>query len=141
MQSHCGVYSQCVDRRFPTLASGIEEYDPADRYKVDIFRQDIPEGKDRTMATSYVRFANEVSELDGESIFERFGELYDRIDPSAPEAEEVAEALAALLKRHADAILKVMEDQLTEAKPEIVRQTLPTACLIRLIAGSGEPLT
>jgi hypothetical protein len=42
MQAHCGVCSQCIDRRFTTLAAGLEEYDPPGGYQLDIFRQGWP---------------------------------------------------------------------------------------------------
>jgi hypothetical protein len=44
-----------------------------------------------------------------------------------------------MLKRHSDAVLGVMEEQVALASPDIVRQKLPSACLISLLAGSGEP--
>ncbi|MEO1512093.1 MAG: 7-cyano-7-deazaguanine synthase, partial [Planctomycetota bacterium] len=35
MHSHCGVCSQCIDRRFAMLAAGVAEHDPASSYEVD----------------------------------------------------------------------------------------------------------
>ena len=33
----CGCCSQCLDRRFAILAAGLQSFDPAERYEVDLF--------------------------------------------------------------------------------------------------------
>src|SRR5205085_3697319 len=53
----CGYCSQCVDRRFGAIAAGLEKHDLAERYALDIFRDMLPEGEQRTVAESFVRFA------------------------------------------------------------------------------------
>ncbi|MDA0734992.1 MAG: 7-cyano-7-deazaguanine synthase [Chloroflexi bacterium] len=136
MQSHCGVCSQCIDRRFATIAAEMEEYDPPERYRVDIFRQELPSPKDRTMALSYARFASEVEPLDATGLFHRYAELFECIDPSDPDAGTVAASLTGMVKRHASTIIKVIEDQIALARSELARQALPPGCLLRLIAGS-----
>lgn len=138
MQSHCGVCSQCIDRRFATLAVGLEEFDPPERYKVDIFRQSIGDWKDRMMALSYVRYAITVEDLGEEAMFREFPELYECIDPSDPGSGKVAETLIAMLRRHASAVSRVMEEQIASAKAELAREKLPASCLIRLLAGSDQ---
>jgi hypothetical protein len=137
MQSHCGVCSQCIDRRFATLATGLEEYDPPERYRVDIFRQGLSLGKDQTLALSFARFAAEVEDLDEIGLFFRFAELSECLDPNDPNCSIVAERLVALLKRHAGSVLRVVEDQIAAAKVELARESLPPNCLIRLIVGSS----
>jgi hypothetical protein len=44
---HCGVCSQCVDRRFASLAAGLADHDRARHYAKDLFRDAPPEGKPR----------------------------------------------------------------------------------------------
>lgn len=50
----------------------------------------------------------------------------------------MAESLVKLLKSHASSVLCVLEEQIAQAKRELVREALPPSCLIRLIAGTGE---
>lgn len=135
MQTHCGVCSQCIDRRFATLAADLEEYDPPENYKVDIFRQGLSPGKDQTMALSYTRFATEVEELDETGLFFRFSELAECLDPGDPYCNSIAQQLVALVKRHATAVIRVVEEQIAAAKGELARDSLPANCLLRLIAG------
>lgn len=138
MQSHCGVCSQCIDRRFATLAAGLEEYDPPGGYRIDILRQGLSQVRDQTMALSYTRFAAEVEDLDEIELFLRFSELSECIDPNDSNCGRIAERLVALLKRHAGSIMRVVEEQIALAKGELARASLPPNCLIRLIAGPSE---
>lgn len=66
VKPHCGVCLQCVDRRFATIAAGLQDYDLKERYKTDVFRHELPEGKARDTAVSYVRFARRVSAAEGD---------------------------------------------------------------------------
>ena len=138
MQTHCGVCSQCIDRRFATIATGLSEFDPSERYRVDIFRQGLSLGQARTMALSYARFATEVEGLDETGLFFRFPDLFECIDANDANARSVAESLTGMLKRQASTVMQVMEAQIALAKSELAREALPQDCLLRLIAGSNE---
>lgn len=73
----CGGCSQCIDRRFATIAANLEPYDPVDRYQQDVF-VDVLEPWDRAMtAYSYARFARTVSQLDEDTLFLTYLELLD----------------------------------------------------------------
>jgi len=70
MHPHCGVCSQCVDRRISMLAAGFAEHDPAEAYAVDILRGQHPSGetdvlkeRDRTMIIGYVDAADRFRDL------------------------------------------------------------------------------
>ena len=62
-QPHCGVCSQCIDRRFSSIAADLQSYDLGERYLKDIFTSDLKEGLERTYAENYVRFANKLSTI------------------------------------------------------------------------------
>lgn len=44
LQPHCGVCSQCVDRKFASTASGLEAFDLPERYERDIFTDPLKRG-------------------------------------------------------------------------------------------------
>jgi hypothetical protein len=138
IRPHCGVCSQCVDRRFATLAAGLEEHDPGDRYDTDIFRDALPEGNPRTMVVSYVRFARDIAETPQDALFTRFPQLFECIAPNEPRQRETAEALTSLLQRHAATVLDVIEEQISQQRKELARQRLPANSLISLLASAGE---
>jgi hypothetical protein len=54
---HCGRCSQCVDRRFAALASGLDLKDPAEAYALDLMEGVRTDARDREIALSYVRNA------------------------------------------------------------------------------------
>src|ERR1035438_9279053 len=45
--THCGVCSQCIDRRFGIIAAQAEEFDPVTQYRLGIFTQSPPKNEDR----------------------------------------------------------------------------------------------
>lgn len=137
MQPHCGVCSQCIDRRFASLAAGLEEHDLAERYELDIFREPLPDGGARTLAESYVRFALDVQRLTDDDFFLGFQELSDCILPDDPRPAETAQALVDLVRRHASNTIRTMESQLAKNTSDLVAGTLPPTCLVRLVA-SGQ---
>jgi 7-cyano-7-deazaguanine synthase in queuosine biosynthesis len=52
---HCGVCSQCIDRRFAVLAAGAADHDPAEAYRVDLLTGERDAGPDRDLALAYER--------------------------------------------------------------------------------------
>jgi 7-cyano-7-deazaguanine synthase in queuosine biosynthesis len=129
---HCGACSQCVDRRFGMLAAGLAEYDLAERYELDIFRDPLAEGEARTIATSYVRLALRLEKLDEDGILTEFQELQDCIDWESAAAMNQAFELSQMLRRHARSALDVLRDQVVAAADRLVRGELPSTCLVRL---------
>lgn len=131
---HCGVCSQCVDRRFGSLAAGLEKHDLSERYGKDIFIDHLAEGEARTQAESYVRYAIEIDSSSDDSLFQRFGELYDCILPDDPNPDNTARKLISLLRRHAEQVLSVTKDILQQHATSFVKGNLPSTCLLRLVA-------
>ena len=132
-QPHCGVCSQCVDRRFAVEAAGLQEYDLPNGYRVDIFTDPLPEGDARTMVVSYVRFATRIRTLDDDSFFHEFQELYDCILEDNPDSGATARVLINMLKRHAVAVDRIMQDQVVRYSAELSAGTLPNTSLVHLL--------
>jgi hypothetical protein len=75
-QPHCGVCTQCIDRRFASTAAGLTKYDLLSRYEKDVFCDPLREGLQRTHAENYVRFATRLESLQTpDQLFETFPEL------------------------------------------------------------------
>lgn len=128
---HCGVCSQCVDRRFASSAAGMEDYDLPQLYRQDIFRDELADDA-LTMAASYVRHARRVHSLKEEALFSEFPQLEDCILPEDSRAAATASALAQLEKRHAAEVIGVATRQVRKASRELVLQRLPRTCLVRI---------
>ncbi|MEX2247973.1 MAG: hypothetical protein WEC75_14975 [Dehalococcoidia bacterium] len=135
---HCGECSQCIDRRFASLAAEVEEHDLGERYRTDVFLHSL-EGQGLTTAISYVRFARTTSKLGEEELFLEYPQLEDCVLPDEPEPQLVARRLAEMTKRHAREVLSVLEGRIEHASQHLVLGELPTTCLVRLaITAEGE---
>ena len=130
----CGYCSQCVDRRFGAIHAGVDAYDPGERYRLDVFTDELPAGEERTVATSYLTFARTVERLNDEALFEEFPELYDCFSD-----ESEARELVQMLRRHAESVLGAMAEVVAREADALAAGSLPNHCLVRLAADAGEP--
>ena len=77
-ETHCGLCSQCLDRRFATLAARCAENDPEQLYKVELFLGRRSKVRDRAMAAGFVGFAQKVKGMSREHFAQMFvNELAD----------------------------------------------------------------
>ncbi|MDP9359488.1 MAG: 7-cyano-7-deazaguanine synthase [Chloroflexota bacterium] len=134
---NCGGCSQCIDRRFAVIAAGLDEHDLADRYEFDLFTERVPEGEARTVALSYLRFAEELRPLDPEAILDQRRELDLCVDPNDPAADRQFLDLAEMLQRHAAEALGVMEQMYARHARELAVRTVEPESLLLL----WQPLT
>ena len=156
MHPHCGVCSQCVDRRISMLAAGFAEHDPAEAYAVDILRGQHPSGetdvlkeRDRTMIVGYVdaadRFRGLTSPLE---LQHRYPEVTRAIpgltERYAVDADEALRRVYELHKRHGEgvdgAIVALFDPETLRAlrKPNgIPADSLPALLGARGLGASG----
>jgi 7-cyano-7-deazaguanine synthase in queuosine biosynthesis len=126
----CGVCSQCIDRRFATIAAGFEAFDPGERYRTDVFRDDLPELSGQMLALSYVRFAQRVARATRDELLSAYPDIFDAILPDDPDPDGTLEAYLDLLHRHARSILTALETKLAESVPDMAQGLLlPTSLL------------
>jgi 7-cyano-7-deazaguanine synthase in queuosine biosynthesis len=135
---HCGTCSQCVDRRFGSIAAQFEEHDLTERYEKDIFSDPLKEGNERTYAEQYVRFTHELSSLSDDGLFEKFPQLSDCIVSSDPDPNGTASNLVALLRRHSKEVREVVKTQMEKFGDKIFDGTLPDTCLLKLITSGSN---
>jgi len=137
LRPHCGVCSQCIDRRFASVAAGLETHDLVNRYEKDIFLQALQDGADRTHAENYARFATTLESLqNADQFFETFPELYDSL-PVDGDSETFGQNLWGLFQRHQRTVNDVLESQIRNHSSDIRQGTLPGSCLLRMVI-SGQ---
>lgn len=135
---HCGVCSQCVDRRFAFLASGLAALDQTTRYETDIFVDSLPRGEARLVALSYVRFAQESQMLSDEQLVELHLDLLAQaVDGKAGAARQMLHT-ARLLRRHADEVITGMQLKIAELSAALATRSLPEDGLLPLYL-NNEP--
>jgi 7-cyano-7-deazaguanine synthase in queuosine biosynthesis len=137
LHTHCGCCSQCLDRRFGTLAAGLVDDDPPEMYETDLLTGPR-DGDDRTMAEAYVRHGLELQTLTDRGFMSRFGVEVARVVASAPNmsADAAARAMIDLHRRQSIALVSVLEGGYRQHAPQLAKQLLPQSCILRLVAGS-----
>ena len=137
-RTHCGTCSQCLDRRFATLASECEECDPDGLYKLNIFTDPLVTTHDRTMALGFVGFAQKCSGLDRDGFVQACSSEVHQIAKylHAENAEVALNSLFLLHRRHSESVMNVMARRIADHSLPLIKATLPDTCLIRMV-GAG----
>jgi hypothetical protein len=140
LHPHCGVCSQCIDRRFAVLAAGQQENDPAEKYKVDLLTGERVAGDPRTMLAAFVETANEIERMDAQSFFATFGEAFRVLKHVDGAPHAVAMEIFNLHRRHAKQVTGVIDAALASHVAEIRKRRLPPTCLLRLVSDTSGGL-
>jgi hypothetical protein len=135
---HCGLCSQCIDRRFAVLAAGRGDNDPAEAYRVDLFTGARSAGHAQTMLAVYAEMAGQIGRMNAAQFFARFGEASRALRYDEGGAEVAAQKVFDLYRRHAQDVSRVIEDGLARHRTEIRERTLPPTCLLRMVCDAGD---
>jgi 7-cyano-7-deazaguanine synthase in queuosine biosynthesis len=134
---HCGVCSQCIDRRFAILAASQEGQDPATGYEVDLLVGPRAEGHEKTMLAIYVEMATQIGKMATWEFFRKYGEAARVLRHVGGTAEAVAANVFALHREHALAVTGVVDQALARYAARIRERSLPPDCLLRMISDQG----
>ena len=133
LHTHCGKCYQCIGRRFATLASRYAQSDPPEMYKVDLLTGERKPGVDLTLVESFIRNATELAAMSDDRVIEQFGEISRVLCHLRPlTADEVAEKIVVLHRKHGKEVTKVMDDALAKHTADLREAKLPDTCAIVL---------
>lgn len=133
LNTHCGVCLQCVTRRFAVLAAGLGKHDPSVMYSIDIFTQDIPEGKKRTLVESFVRTADKIAGETEDEFYNQFlGEISKTLNSLEGPTEENLRMIIALHKRHSNEVGTILSTEHQKHAIDLREGNLPGHCLLAL---------
>jgi hypothetical protein len=136
--THCGVCSQCIDRRFGMVAAEAEQFDPVGQYKIDIFTQARPKDEDKIMGAAYLERANQVGKLkDATQLVERYPEVLRVLRYLGGTPSGAAGRVFDLYKRHAGEVNAAVDELVARHITAIQQRTLPGDCLLRTVVESG----
>ena len=140
-QWHCGTCSQCIDRRIAILAADMTASDPARDYVVDVFTGPRKPGYEQNMAVDYARHALELSLMDDVTIAASFNGEISRAVRHEHNRGEAAAFLVAVHRRHASAVMSVMEAEARLHAGELVAGTLPDSSMLAMVVGQRHRAT
>lgn len=138
-QKHCGVCSQCIDRRFGILAAGLGEHDPSARYMHDLLLDDRSGGDDLRMALAYVSLFKKILATPKARFLVDFPEIVSAVGhfPGVP-TSEAGDRLYDLFQRHAKSVEEVIASAVKEHSTALFRNELPAASLLAACYNRGH---
>ena len=107
--NHCGICSQCIDRRFASISTGLDDYDAI--YDVDILQDSIDDDEGYTHLCDYIAAAKRFSEMSAFQFPEiMLAELNEIIDymPGESNTKKV-QAIYELTQRHSNNVLLALK--------------------------------
>ena len=136
---HCGRCSQCVDRRLAAFAAGYgNDEDPSEMYELNILGDGV-EGIDRALVESSLEMINRIQRIQTATQFcVEFPELSRIINHIDAPADDVAQAVHDLYKRHGDQIGGILDDLGRAAISQLRLGDLPPNCLLSMAFSSGR---
>jgi len=133
---HCGVCSQCLDRRFGVLSAKCGTFEPMSVYAVDLLRGERKAGRDTVMAESYVLAASRYAHISADQFITDHGELL-RVAPYLElPTKEALRRLHELHVRHGSGVIEVFRTELARGDPIEERRHLPPSCLLSILMSS-----
>jgi hypothetical protein len=141
MHPHCGYCSQCIDRRFATLAVAVGEgFDPKTDYQIDLLEGPREPFEQVSMLASYVSTVSKVEIMSDRAFFATFGEAARVYRYLSDPAAVVGEKIYDLYKRHAASVCRVIDREIASNAALIRANALPPSCMLMIAASerSGQ---
>lgn len=133
---HCGLCSQCVDRRVSALAARLPDAaDPPGGYERDVLTGE----RDGAALTFVERYVGTALDLEGVPSAVRFAARYGEVNQAIPyvglPAGAAAAALYDLHRRHAEGGRGVVARALADRTGDLIRQAFPARSLLGVVIG------
>lgn len=138
---HCGVCSQCLDRRVAIIACGLADYDPVGGYDTDALSGERSSDRDAIMAVEWIRHAYRMKDLTPAELAARFGLEISRIVSGFPSrsADDVMADIVEMQRRHGQAVEMAVTQEVRDRAGDIARGALPSTAPILMLSPTGEP--
>ncbi len=135
--THCGVCSQCIDRRLAVAAAHAEEFDPINQYARNVFIDSRPADDDKMMLAAYLDRATAVDEVTSPADFiATFPQIVDCFPFIAAAPAKVAQQFFDLYKRHAKEVAAALDAIIKTHANFLVQGIVGGGCLLRTLLDS-----
>ena len=140
--THCGLCSQCIDRRFAVIAAKADQYDPIEHYKADVFTQSRNKDDDKIMSASYLERANQVGALENVGQFlAKYAEVNRVLRFLDGSTAQAAQRVFDLYKRHAGEVNAAIDEMVRRHATAIRERTMPGDALLRTVHESASVIS
>jgi hypothetical protein len=130
---HCGVCSQCVDRRFGTLAAGLSAFDTTDNYAVDLFTGAREPGSELTMIECYVLRAQKLATMSQQAFVASYGQVFRAVEHLPGTVDENVSSVWDLHRRHGREVVSVVDHEIKCRANLAGALDLTTNCLLSMV--------
>ena len=137
-EKHCGMCSQCIDRRFGILAADLAEHEDASNYMIDLLLADRSDDEDNgmVMAASYVKFAQHFVAMTRDKFIGEYPAISPALRSFSPmmTTAQAEEKIFDMFQRHARDVIAVLDKSLDENRAALLQNPSPIApgCLLAL---------
>ena len=135
--AHCGVCSQCIDRRFAVLAAAQAGADPANDYAVELMTGPREAGQAQAMLAVYLETASQLARMSQGAFLARYGEATRVLRHTDESLEAAALNVFQLYQRHAHDVNEVVDRAFGEHAAAFRQRELASGCLLRMVTGHG----
>jgi 7-cyano-7-deazaguanine synthase in queuosine biosynthesis len=133
---HCGVCTQCLDRRLGILAAGCGDLEPASQYVVELFRGERQAGVEAVTAESYVLAAHRYARSSEAGFLGAHGEAFRALRYLGLTPGTAATRLHQLHVRHGEAVVGALAAE--TARMTLADQlSLPDHSLLAMMQASA----
>jgi hypothetical protein len=108
----CGVCSQCIERRFAVLASGLADSESSDSYAVELFTGAHTKAEDLTMVEQYIARAQRLACLSENAFLADYGQVFRALPYIQGPAAQNATKIFELHRRYGRGTIDVVDNQL-----------------------------
>ena len=140
--THCGLCSQCIDRRFAVIAAKADQHDPIEHYKADVFTESRNKDDDKIMTASYLERANRVKSLENAGQFlANYAEVNRVLRFLDGSTAQAAQRVFELYKRHAGEVTTALDEMVRRNTTAIRERTIPGDALLRTVYESASVIS
>ena len=139
---HCGACSQCIDRRFAVLASGLRCDEPPETYAIDLFKGEHTKATVITLVVQHVCRAEKLAQMTLETFLARYGHVFRVLPYLDGDPSDNAEMIWKLHQRYGAGVIEVVNQELRANATFEATQALPRTSLLAMITapvGSAPP--
>lgn len=129
-QPHCGVCSQCVDRRIAVTLVNLDTDEELLSYEKDMFISKLDDEMEFAQVASPFQFAAKIENMDEFTFQYEYGQIYDAVNFLPDEPEIILQKIFDLHKRYAKDIATVWGKINKEHYGKLARHELPDSCLL-----------
>lgn len=130
---HCGVCSQCVDRRFAILAAGLSAHDPTENYAVDLFTGSHQTGSALTMVEGFVLRAQKLATMSRQAFAASYGQIFRAVEHLPGTPDENVDRIWNLHHRHGREVVSVVDHELQRRSSLAEALNLPSTSLLAMV--------